>query len=103
MGDPNRPRIRAARVRVFRIRSVSRQKSRSMVSSITRVLMVLAPVIPSLKSPVIWELISRISRFRPMSPRWNRPYSATARGSTAITSRAKRALMASITAMAPSR
>ena len=51
------------RTEFIRMDVVSVSKSDWMVSSTTRVLMVFAPVMPSLKFAVILELISRISRF----------------------------------------
>ena len=64
-----RPRSLAARTLFRRMSSVSATKSFSMRSSITRLLMVRAPVIPSLKLPVMRELTSRISRFTSVSLR----------------------------------
>ena len=65
---------------VFRIRSVSSRKSRITLSSTTRVRMVLAPVIPSLKFPVIREFSSRIFRFSTTSRLWKNPVSRMAMG-----------------------
>ena len=50
---------------------VSAMKSASIFSSIASDLMVLAPVMPSLKLPVIFELISRIWWCRSNSLPWN--------------------------------
>ena len=95
------PRRRAAPMALRRMRLVSVTKASAIVSSITSVLIVRAPVMPSLKFEVIWELISRISRLARVSPRWKTEKSSTASGSTAITISARRALIASITTTAP--
>ena len=95
------PRSLAAPTLLRRMEAVSVTKDFSIFSSITRVLMVRAPVMPSLKSPVIWELSSRISRLALVSRAWKRLKSSTVRGSTATTSRASRALMTNITTTAP--
>ena len=65
-----RPRRRAARTEVRRISAVSATKSRSILSSMARVLIVRAPVMPSLKLPVIFELISRTRRLTRTSFVW---------------------------------
>ena len=66
------PRRRAARTEVLRYSSVSPTKSFSMRSSMVRVLIVFAPVIASLKSPVMREFSSRIWRLAMISFFWNR-------------------------------
>ena len=63
----NAPRRCATRTDFFFIASVSARKSFAILSSMTSVLMVLAPVMPSLKSLVILEFSSRTSRLTRMS------------------------------------
>ena len=78
-------------------------KSSAIRSSITSVLIVFAPVMPSLKSPVIRLLSSRIRRLAWMSFFWKREYRTTMSGRISMTSSASRALTASMTASAPTR
>ena len=82
---------------------VSFTKSPAIFSSTTRVLMVLAPVMPSLKSPVIREFSSRIFRLAMISFFWKREKRITISGRITMTIRARRALMTSITAREPTR
>ena len=97
------PRRRAARMPVFLISEVSFTKSSAIRSSITSVLIVFAPVMPSLKSPVIRLFSSRIRRLASISFFWNRAYRTTISGRISMTRSASRALTASMTASAPTR
>ena len=95
------PRSRAARTLLRYMREVSFTKASCIVSSMTSVLIVRAPVMPSLKLPVISELISRISRLAFVSLPWKTEKNSTASGSTARTSSARRALIENMTTTAP--
>ena len=97
----NTPRRRAARTERRSMLSVSDLKSCSIRSSMTRVLTVFAPVMPSLKLPVIFELISRISRLMCTSFFWKIENSTTSSGRIASTSSASFALTMSIATIAP--
>ncbi len=99
----NPPRSRAARTDVFRYSWVSATKSFAMRSSMVRVLMVFAPVIASLKSPVMREFSSRICRLARISFLWKSEKKITMSGRIVVTMRARRTLMTSITATAPIR
>ena len=99
----NKPRSRAPRTDFWSIFSVSFLKCSVIESSITNVFTVFAPVIPSLKFPVMWEFNSRISRFIRISFFWNTENSKKIKGSNNVTSNAKRALIANITSIAPNK
>ena len=58
----NREYHTAARIEDARILPVSTANSRQLAASRTSVLLVLAPMMPSLNAPVIWELVLRTSR-----------------------------------------
>ncbi len=70
-------------------------------SSITMVLEVLAPEMPSLKAPVILELIFRTFRFQWRIRGWNQPVRAAMAGTTRITTRASCQFRASMAANTP--
>ena len=79
-----------------RIFSVSSSNSFCILSSMPSSLMLLAPTIPSLKSPVIVELSSRMCRFRFTSFLWNSVMSTTA---AAISRRIQSASLKSMMSM----
>ena len=79
------------------LQTLSFSKSSCMRRSMTSVLMALAPVMPSLRSPVIVELISRMRRFSSISFLWKKMMSTTATGTSARIYSARRQFMDSIT------
>ena len=97
----NRPRRRAARTDFERIRFVSSTNFSLISSSMTSVFIVFAPVMPSLKSPVICEFISRTSRLTRISRFWNIEKRTAISGTTVTTSAASLALTANMTIIAP--
>lgn len=76
--------------------SVSSRKFLMLWSSMTRVLEVLAPVMPSLKAPVILELSLRTLRFQWRMRGWNQPVSAATTGTMRMTTSASRQLSSSM-------
>ena len=97
------PRSRALRTLLRSMLPVSAVKWSVILSSMTRVLTVFAPVMPSLKLPVMRELISRISRFTRTSFFWNREKSTAMSGTMSETSAARRAFSENMTIIAPTR
>ena len=85
------------------IADVSFRKSSSIFFSITSDLMVLAPVIPSLKFPVILLLISRTWRFTAIIFFWKYANRSVTNGRIIITSSASLILIAIITTTEPTR
>ena len=85
-----------ARMPVLRMFSVSARKSPPMRSSATSVLMARTPVMPSLKLPVILELISRICRFSVTSFPWNQAISAAETGISGNSQAVSRGLASNI-------
>ena len=103
MVTANSPLSLDAPTLLFHIFEVSPTNLSIMVSSITRDLMVLAPVIPSLKFPVMVELISLTSRLTSMSLFWKMENSIATAGTIETTNRASFALMENMTTMDPIR
>ena len=103
MVEAKRPLRRAALTVIFLCFSVSAVKDLPISSSMTRVFIVRAPVIPSLKAPVITEFCSLISRLSFVSLAWKKEKSRTVTGRTASTRSASLAFKASMTALAPTR
>ncbi len=101
IAEPNIARQRAAVVAVLRICEVRAVNSFSICPSAFMVFTVSAPVIASLKSPVICELISRTRRFSGRTFFWNSTMVSANSGITASTRSAKRQLIDSMTAAAP--
>ena len=85
------------------IADVSFRKSSSIFFSITSDLIVLAPVIPSLKFPVILLLISRTWRFTAIILFWKYAKRSVTSGKIIITSSASLILIAIITTTEPTR
>jgi len=69
----------------------------------TSVFIVFAPVMPSLKLPVIFEFISRTSRLTRTRRLWNTENSSTMIGIIVSTISASFAFMTSMTIIAPTR
>ena len=92
---------RAAFTPEVRMVSVSSWKSLMLRSSTTRVLMVLAPVIPSLKAPVILEFCLRTFRFQSRMRGWKKAVRAAMTGTITMMTRARRQLRKSMAAKEP--
>ena len=92
---------RAARTPATRMDSVSSRKEAVFWSSMTRVLEVLAPVIPSLKAPVILEFSFRTFRFQWRIRFWKYQVSTAMTGTIRMTTSASRQLRISMAAKVP--
>ena len=84
---------------IWRVRS---RKAATVCSSVPRVLVVLAPVMPSLKDPVMREFSLRTLRFHRRMRFWKYPVSTAITGTMTMTTRASRQFRASIAAKVPS-
>ena len=78
----------AARTEEVRMPCATSPNSSMFISSRTRVLVVLAPLMPSLKPAVIWLLRLRTWRYASRIPFWNFQEITARGGSTSITTRA---------------
>lgn len=84
---------------IWRVRS---RKAATVCSSVPRVLVVLAPVMPSLKEPVMREFSFRTFRFQRRMRFWKYPVSTAMTGTMTMTTRASRQFRASMAAKVPS-
>ena len=84
---------------IWRVRS---RKAATVCSSVPRVLVVLAPVMPSLKDPVMREFSFRTLRFHRRMRFWKYPVSTAITGTMTMTTRASRQFRASMAAKVPS-
>ncbi len=98
----NRALSSAARMLAVRISLVFWRNSASLASSRTRVLVVIAPMMSSLKAPVIWLFILRTMRWLLRMRFWKKTQSAASGGMTQSTSRPSFQFIASSTATMPS-
>ena len=96
-------RYRAVRMEVRFMSSVVSPKSRAILSSMTSVLVVFAPVMPSLKLAVICELISRTRRLSTVSLPWNSAAISVMMGVSATTHSASFQFIMNMTTMTPMR
>ena len=84
---------------IWRVRA---RKAATVCSSVPRVLVVLAPVMPSLKEPVMREFSFRTFRFQRRMRFWKYPVSTAITGTMTMTTRASRQFRASMAAKVPS-
>ena len=101
--DMNTPRKCMARTLRRFISPVRSSNSCSTLSSMTSVLVVFAPVMPSLNAPVIFEFCSRTRRWKKTSFFWKYPPEITSTGTMTITHSASFQLSANIITIASSR
>ena len=99
----NKPRSREAWTLFFRILAVSALNRSSIFSSTAKDFTVFAPVMPSLKLPVIRELISRTCRLTWISFFWNMANKTTISGRIVRIIPASEGLRLTITTIAPTR
>ena len=93
---------RAAPMPASCISWVSARKVRTVCSSVPRVLVVLAPVMPSLKDPVMREFSFRTLRFHRRMRFWKYPVSTAITGTMTMTTSASRQFRISMAAKVPS-